>query len=51
MTTRALKKLSEYAEHLEKDLKDTLLGYHVDSDDSSKEQQETVPNVVYEWDT
>ena len=45
------KKLSEYAVRLEKDLKDTLLWCHVDSDDSSKEQTRTVPNVVDEWDT
>jgi hypothetical protein len=51
MTTRALRKLSEYAVHLEEDLKDALLQFSVDSDDSSKEQQETVPNVVEEWDT
>jgi hypothetical protein len=31
-------KLSEYAVHLEEDLKDALLRCSVDSDDSSKEQ-------------
>jgi hypothetical protein len=33
------------------DLKDALLRYYVDKDDSSKEHQETVPSVVEEWDT
>ena len=33
------------------DLKDALLRYYVDKNDSYKEQQETVPSVVEEWDT
>ena len=51
MTTRTEKTLSEYAVHPREDLKDALLRYYVDKDDSSKKQQETVPSVVEEWDT
>jgi hypothetical protein len=45
LTTR-VKNETEYAVHLGEDLKDALLRYYVDKDDSSKEQQETVPSAV-----
>ena len=44
-TTR-VKNETEYAVHPGEDLKDALLRYYVDKDDSSKEQQETVPSAV-----
>jgi hypothetical protein len=50
LTTR-VKNETEYAVHPGEDLKDALLRYYVDKDDSSKEQQETVPSAVEKWDT
>jgi hypothetical protein len=49
--TNRVKNETDYAVHPGVDLKDALLRYNVDKDDSSKEQQETVPSVVEEWDT
>lgn len=50
LTTRG-KNETEYAVHPGEDLKDALLRYYVDKDDSSKEQQETIPSAVEKWDT
>jgi hypothetical protein len=50
LTTR-VKNETEYAVHPGEDLKDELLRYYVDKDDTSKEQQETVPSAVEKSDT
>ena len=50
LKTRTLKNesLPEYAVLRGKDLEDSLLWYYLGNDGSSKEQQETVQNIVEE---